>query len=93
MNRLPPSLQDAAADSLLAAQDAATAFDSIWANTDVPSYTPTGFEAFMLSQDKIFVVLGIVLLIWFGIIFLLLRTDRKLDRLEQAVEDRVMDDL
>lgn len=85
-------LQDAASDSLTAVQDASTAFDSIWVNTDVPTHIPTGLEAFMLSQDKIFVVLGIVLIVWFGIAFLLFRTDNKLDKLEQALDDRVLDD-
>lgn len=92
MIRIPSLFQDAVSDSLATPQDATAPFDSIWVNTDVPTHIPTGLEAFMLSQDKIFVVLGIVLIVWFGIVFLLFRTDSKLDKLEQALDDRVLDD-
>lgn len=61
-----------------------TAYDSIWANP-VPSQEATGLEAIMLSDDKIFVVLGVVLIIWLGILFFLYRTDSKLDKLERSV--------
>ena len=74
----------------LATPDASTAYDSIWTNP-VPEFEPTGFEAIMLSQDKIYVVLGVVLLIWIGISYFLLRTDRKLDHLERAVDARIPD--
>lgn len=61
-----------------------TAYDSVWANTEVPVSQATGFEGLMLSDDKIFVVLAVVLIIWFGILFFLYRTDRKLDNLERT---------
>ncbi len=63
-----------------------TAYDSVWANTEVPTSQPSGIEGIMLSDDKIFVVLGVVLIIWFGILFFLHRTDRKLDRLERSID-------
>lgn len=62
-----------------------TQYDSVWANTNIPVAEPTGLEAMMLSDDKIFVVLGVVLIIWFGITFFLYRTDRKLSDLERRV--------
>ena len=62
----------------------ATQYDSVWASTGIPTAQPTGFEAAMLSDDKIFVVLGVVLIIWIGIVFFLYRTDRKLADLERS---------
>ncbi|NND70494.1 MAG: CcmD family protein [Rhodothermales bacterium] len=64
----------------------ATAYDSVWANTNIPVMEPSGIQAVMLSDDKILVVLGVVLIIWFGIVFFLYRTDRKLANLERTVE-------
>ncbi len=39
----------------------------------------------MLSEEKIFVVLTVVLIIWFGIIFFLFRTDKKITALEKRM--------
>ena len=64
---------------------AATAYDSVWASTNIPVAQSTGLEAIMLSDDKILVVLGVVLIIWLGIVFFLYRTDRKLAKLERSV--------
>ena len=66
-----------------------TAFDSIWANPDVPVQTLNWLDQFMLSQDKLFVVLAVVLIIWFGLVFFVFRTDRKLHRLERTLEERI----
>ena len=67
----------------------ATAFDSIWANPDVPVQTLSWLDQLMLSQDKLFVVLAVVLIIWFGLVFFVFRTDRKLHRLERTLEERI----
>ena len=67
----------------------ATAFDSIWANPDVPVQTVSWLDQLMLSQDKLFVVLAVVLIIWFGLVFFVFRTDRKLHRLERTLEERI----
>ncbi|MBO6575382.1 MAG: CcmD family protein [Rhodothermales bacterium] len=69
-----------------------TAYDSIWAGSEVPVQTATGLEAIMLSNDKLYVVLAVVLIIWIGISVLLLRTDKRIDRLERMVEDRITDE-
>ncbi len=62
-----------------------TAYDSVWTGTEeIPTQQPDGFEAVMLSHDKIYVVLAVVLIIWFGLLFFLFRTDRKIDRLERS---------
>ena len=50
------------------------------------------FEQTMLAEDKLFVVLAVVLVIWVGIVILLFRTDRKIDRLERRLADRSKED-
>lgn len=77
-------LQDAAQE---ARQNTATAYDSIWANA--PVQQPEGIERIMLSEDKLFVVLAVVLIIWAGIAFFVLRTDRKLDHVERTLKERI----
>ena len=53
---------------------------------DAPDAPPVGSEHFMLQQDKLYVVLGVVLIIWLGISAYLVRTDRRLARLEREAE-------
>ncbi len=65
-------------------------YDSIWAAGNAP---PTSaFEQAMLTHDKLFVVLAVVLLIWLGITFFLFRTDRKIDALERTVAEGIPED-
>ena len=44
-------------------------------------------EHAMLSNDKLFVVLAVVLIIWLGLAAFVFRTDRRIDRLEQELGD------
>ncbi|MBL7979647.1 MAG: CcmD family protein [Bacteroidetes Order II. Incertae sedis bacterium] len=53
----------------------------------VPTAQPTGYEAVMVSDDKIWVVLAVVLIIWIGILFYLFRTDQKISTLERALQE------
>ncbi|MBT8401676.1 MAG: hypothetical protein KJO98_14455 [Rhodothermia bacterium] len=76
-----PDLQDAAADTTVS-----TAYDSIWAQT---TQAPVGLETVFLAEDKLYVVLVVVLIIWFGIIFFLYRTDRKIAQLERSLEQDI----
>ena len=41
-------------------------------------------EEFMLSNDKLFVVLAVVLIIWAGLITYIIATDRRISRLESS---------
>ena len=41
----------------------------------------------MLSSGKIYVVLAVVLIIWVGLLTILFRTDRKIDRLERRLDE------
>jgi len=66
-----------------------TAYDSLWAGNGIPTQAPSGLEQVMLSDEKIFVVLAVVLIIWFGIILLIMRTDRHLKSVERSVEENI----
>ena len=65
-----------------------TAYDSIWAGGNVPTQSPTALEQVMLAHDKLYVVLAVVLIIWFGIVILLLRNDARLKVVERSIEER-----
>ena len=69
------------ADTTVAVLDAGAA----QAVTEQP---PRGVERAMLAQDKLPVVLAVVLVIWFGLLLLIVRTDRRLSRVERALSDR-----
>ncbi|MDE2771252.1 MAG: hypothetical protein OXI44_08805 [Bacteroidota bacterium] len=43
-------------------------------------------ETVMLDNDKLLVVLAVVLIIWIGIMIFIYSTDRKIDRLESLVK-------
>ena len=47
-----------------------------------------GVERVMLAQDKLPVVLAVVLVIWFGLLLLVFRTDRRLARIERQLGER-----
>lgn len=66
-----------------------TVYDSVWANPEVPTKAADGLEAVMLAQDKLYVVLAVVLIIWIGLIVFVLRTDRRLRKLERSVESSI----
>ena len=46
---------------------------------------PRGLERTMLAEDKLPVVLAVVLVIWLGLLFFLVRTERRLARVERAL--------
>lgn len=64
-------------------------YDSIQASTSVPVREPDGLERVMLAEDKLFVVLAVVLIIWSGIVFFIWRTDRRLRNLERTVRSGI----
>lgn len=73
------------ADAVVPVQDGDAPFDSIWAQSEIPTQQPEGLEQVMLAEDKLFVVLAVVLIIWIGIVAMLVRTDRRLSRLEDQL--------
>lgn len=82
----PMILQDAQEAQAQATQS--TAYDSLWAGGDIPTQTLTGMEQVMLSNDKLYVVLAVVLIIWIGIVILLLRNDARLKSVERTMEEQ-----
>lgn len=70
----------------------AAPYDSIWTSQEVPVQPPDALERTMLAQDKLYVVLAVVLIIWIGLAAFVLRTDRKIDRLERKVDARISDE-
>ena len=69
-------------------QDASTAYDSVWAVANIPTQGVSGMEQVMLSHDKLYVVLAVVLIIWIGIVILLLRNDARLTSVERTIEEQ-----
>lgn len=68
------------ADTTIAVLDA----DAVQATTAQPE----GIERVMLADDKMPVVLAVVLIVWLGILALLVRTDRRLARIERDLDAR-----
>lgn len=60
---------------------------------EIPVQETSPLETVMLAQDKLFVVLAVVLIIWFGIIFFIFRTDRKLASLERTLAERIPEEI
>jgi hypothetical protein len=75
-----------AARPLQARPDTASAYDSTWAEQPA-TQEPATLDRMMGTDGKIYVVLAVVLLIWFGLLTLLMRTDRKIDRLERRLDE------
>lgn len=48
----------------------------------------SAFVQMMASNDLIFVVLGVSLIIWFVLLFFMVRVDRKVTRLENELDSR-----
>lgn len=47
---------------------------------------PQGIERTMLAEDRLPVALAVVLIVWAGILLLLMRTERRLSRLEKSLD-------
>lgn len=55
-----------------------------WSGTEQIDQT-NAFIQFMYSNDLIFVVLGVTLIIWFVLLFFLIKVDRNVSKLESKV--------
>ena len=71
--------------------DTATAHENTWAEQPA-AQSPQGLDRIMGQNGKIYVVLAVVLLIWIGLLTVLFRTDRKIDRLERRLDRDISDD-
>lgn len=74
-------LMQAGPDTTIAVLDHAAAA----ALTEKP---PEGIERVMLAEDKLPVVLAVVMIVWIGLLILMARTERRLRRVEQALNER-----
>ena len=71
--------------------DTTAAYDSTWAEqSDDPA--PEGLDRIMGQNGKIYVVLAVVLIIWIGLVALLFRTDRRIEKLERRVDRSISED-
>lgn len=52
----------------------------------------SGFIQMMASNDLIFVVLGVSLIIWFVLLFYLIRLDRNVSKLEKSLNEESSDE-
>lgn len=48
----------------------------------------SGFIQIMASNDLIFVVLGVSLIIWFILLFFIVKVDRNISKIENALEEK-----
>lgn len=59
--------------------------DSAAAQASTAEQQPEGIERVMLAEDKLPVVLTVVLIVWAGILLVLWRTERRLARIEDRL--------
>lgn len=48
----------------------------------------SGFIQFMASNDLVFVVLGVSLIIWFVLLFFMIKVDRNVSKLEKIIDEK-----
>lgn len=70
-------------------QEQETPYDSVWAGQEVPEQQPEGIERVMLAEDKLYVVLAVVLIVWIGLAIFIYRTDRRIRNLERKIDERI----
>jgi len=63
-----------------------SSYSDKWAGVENTEQT-SEFIQFMSSNDLIFVVLGVSLIIWFVLLFFIVRVDKKVSKLENTVEE------
>jgi len=61
-------------------------YGEAWGTAEIPTAQPSGLERHMVDQDKLFVVVAVVLIIWIGLALFLFRTDRRLSQLERELD-------
>lgn len=73
-------LQESAVDTLT------SSYSDRWAGVENIEQS-SAFIQFMSSNDLIFVVLGVSLIIWFVLLFFMITVDRKVAKLEKKLEE------
>lgn len=72
-------------DSLAAVDTLSKAYSSKWEAASGMENAGPVMQA-MASHDLIFIVLGVSLIIWLVLLFFIIRTDKKVTRLEKELE-------
>jgi len=72
-------LQETSVDTLT------SSYSDKWAGVENTEQA-SAFVQFMSSNDLIFVVLGVSLIIWFVLLFFMISVDRKVSKLEKKLE-------
>jgi len=73
-------LQETTVDTLT------SSYSDKWVGVENTEQT-SAFIQFMSSNDLIFVVLGVSLIIWFVLLFFMITVDRKVSKLEKILEE------
>lgn len=73
-------LQQTAVDTLT------SSYSERWEGVEGTEQTSV-FVQFMSSNDLIFVVLGVSLIIWFVLLFFIIRVDKKVAKLEKTLDE------
>ena len=71
-------------DSVQQVDTLTQAYSDKWAGTESLEEA-NAFITFMYSNDLIYVVLGVTLIIWFTLLYFLIRVDKKVSKLEEQI--------
>ncbi|MEM9996810.1 MAG: CcmD family protein [Bacteroidota bacterium] len=77
------AVQSVAQDSGVAQADSTSPVATL---EGIPEQQPEGLDRMMLAEDRLPVVLAVVLVVWIGVLLMLVRTDRRLSRLERDLD-------
>lgn len=87
MNNLLAYVQQ---DTVAAVDTLTSSYSDKWAGAESAEHAGTFISA-MASHDLIFIVLGVSLIIWFVLLFFIIRTDRKVSQLEETLKNHSND--
>lgn len=62
-----------------------SSYEGRWEGVEAAEQT-SAFIQFMASNDLIYVVLGVSLIIWFVLLFFMIKVDRKVTKLEESLK-------
>lgn len=72
-------------DSIAVVDTLTKSYSQIWSGVEQTEQT-SAFIKFMSSNNLIFVVLGVTLIIWVVLLFFMFRVDRKVTKLEEQIK-------
>lgn len=72
-------------DSLAVVDTLTQVYSDKWSGSEEAEQA-NAFIQFMFSNDLIFVVLGVSLIIWFTLLFFLFRLDKKVSKIEEEIK-------